>query len=464
MKNKGTHKKWTGARCADEEATTLLERPVRWHGYLRHVRTEQEVEVSGNPFIIGKASDCDFVIRDNSSVSRHHAQIVMCKEGYMLAGSIVLGGYGIHTLKAERVDKYNGLVEKQEHCRREQDYKREEELFQEARKVLPSAIESYYQNAYALYEQKEYEECIRFIDYDIFENEKIDLLNERTADVCYLKADSHFLLEEYQESVDTYRILFGYGGFHSEYYRDYAIALAYNGEPKEAKEVLETAIDYGLTEDSIYYAKGEIEKSLGQPEEVAEEFRQCIGQTEDVILASRAYVELSKLYEEKNERLRERDLLLEARDCLPMENQMLVMERLIQADVDLGAGESGSMYREEAISLLNEVVSQGWDSYATYDNLAILYEKQGNLSLAKETLEKMEKMFGTDYNIFKRYAFLEIDAQEQKENSMRDYRTFLQYYEKAVRAYSEESQGNHSDTEMGLLTQVYEQVKDGGWL
>lgn len=382
----------------------------------------------------------------------------------LLAGFIVLGGYGIRTLKTERVEKYNRLVKEQKNYRMERDYEREEELFQEARKILPSALESYYQNAYALYEQKEYEECIRFIDYDIFENEKADLLDGRMADICYLKADSHFLLGEYQEAVEAYNVLFQYGGFQSEYYRDYAIALAYNGEPEEAQEVLDEAIEYGLTEDSIYYAKGEIEKSMGQMEEAAEEFKQCIGQTEDMLLKARAYVELSKIYEEKNEILRERDILLEARRNLPMENQMLVLERLIQADVDLGAGETGSMYQEEAIALLSEVISQGWDSYATYDNLVILYDKQGSLSLAKETLKKMEEMFGADYNIFKRYAFLEIDAQELKENSMRDYRMFAQYYEKAVRTYAEERQGNQSDTEMGLLMQVYQQVKGGGWL
>ena len=49
------------------------------------------------------------------------------------------------------------------------------------------------------------------------------------------------------------------GTRHTEYYRDYAITLAYAGDEEEAQKVLQEAIDYGLTEDSVYYAKGEIE-------------------------------------------------------------------------------------------------------------------------------------------------------------------------------------------------------------
>ena len=55
----------------------------------------------------------------------------------------------------------------------EQEFDKEEEVYREAVRLRPSSLESYYQNACALYEQKAYEECIVFIDYDILQNEKI---------------------------------------------------------------------------------------------------------------------------------------------------------------------------------------------------------------------------------------------------------------------------------------------------
>lgn len=382
----------------------------------------------------------------------------------LLAGFIILGGYGIHTLRTERVGRYNELVKQQKDFRVEGDYEKEEEKYKEASRLLPSALESYYQNAYALYEQKKYEECIGFIDYDILENEKIDLLDKRMADVFWLKADSHFALKEYRESVDAYELLFQYGGARGVYYRDYAIALAYDGESEEAQSVLEQAVELGLAEDSVYYAKGEIEKSMEEMDLAAEEFRQCIRLTEDESLKARAYHMLSRICEEQGNRGKEREVLSEAREALPIGEQMLILERLIQVDIDIAEGSDGTAYRDEAIGLLKEVISQGWDTYDTYDNLAILYEKQGELDQAGEILDQMEEDFGTDYNICKRRAFREVDLQNEKENSMRDYTTFVRYYDEALRLYEEQLEGNDSDAEMGLLKQVYQQVKAGGWL
>ena len=91
-----------------------------------------------------------------------------------MAGFIVMGGLGIHTIRVERTDEYNDLVEKQEEYREAGDYEKQEETFEEASAILPSSLESYYQNACALYEQEAYQDCISFIEYDVEQNEKID--------------------------------------------------------------------------------------------------------------------------------------------------------------------------------------------------------------------------------------------------------------------------------------------------
>ena len=63
-----------------------------------------------------------------------------------------------------------------------------------------------------------------------------------------------------------------------------------------------------------------------------------------------------------------------------------------------------------------------------------------------------------------RYAFLEIDTQELKENAQRDYSQFAEYYEKAEELYHEQVKDNNTDAQMQLLEDVYGQVKEGGWL
>ena len=382
----------------------------------------------------------------------------------LLAGFIVLGGYGISRIKSERVDAYNGLVEEQISLIEAGDYEGQEQVFEEASELLPSSLESYYQNAYSLYKQEKFEDCISFIDYNICQNEQLDLVQARMADVYYLRADSYFRLEQYEEAADAYEDVFRMGTRHTEYYRDYAITLAYAGDEEEAQKVLQEAIDYGLTEDSVYYAKGEIENALGRQDAALQEFKECISITDDMEMKTRAYLMMSDIYKEKGSDASRRDVLLEAREELPAEEQLQVLERLASADIELADTTGKKEYREEAIEVLTQIIDQGWGTFDTADTLAIQYEKQGEVEQARKTVDQMLETYGEDYRIYMRYAFLEIDTQELKENAQRDYSQFAEYYEKAEELYHEQVKDNNTDAQMQLLEDVYGQVKEGGWL
>lgn len=381
-----------------------------------------------------------------------------------MAGFIVLGGYGIHRIRLGMTEQYNRLVEEQIDLREAGEYEDQEVVFEEASALIPGALESYYQNAYSLYMQEEYEECISFIDYNICENEDINLTQARMADVYYLEADSYFKLQKYDEALDAYEELFRLGTKQTEYYRDYAIALAYSGDAESGQEILQEAIDYGLKEDSIYYAKGEMENAQGRYDAAIQEFQQCIGITDDDGMKERAYLMLYDIYDEKGEDVNQRNVLIEARKTLPSENQMQVLERLAQIDIELADKSGNSDYRKEAINVLLGVEAQGWATYDTYDTLAVLYEKQGQLDMARQAADTMLEKYGEDYNIYMRYAFLEIDAQELLANTSRDYTQFVQYYEKALQLYTEQQSDNNVDSEMELLKNLYAQVVEGGWV
>lgn len=381
----------------------------------------------------------------------------------LLGISIAGTGYGIHEVKLERLEKYNNLVEKQVIYREAGKYGKERKVYKSAIKVFPDKLESYYQNAYTLYDEEKYEKCIDFVEYDVLQNEKADIIDERMGDLYYLEAESYFQLEDYKNSVDIFEKAFQFGAKDSLYYRDYAIALAYNGNTEKAEEILQDAIDKGLNEDSIHFTKGEIEKALNNESDAISEFRQCIGITKDDQLKTRAYLLLSEIYEEAGEDKEERAILLEARNNLPMENQMQILEKLIQVDINL-ADDGDTQLRNEAINLSKEVIEQGWKTYTTYNNLAILYQKQKNLAETADILTQMIELYGDDYNIEKHLAFLEIDKQEQKGNDFRDYSAFEKYYERAEKLYYAQLKSNDTDSEMQLLENVYQQVRSGGWL
>lgn len=381
-----------------------------------------------------------------------------------MAGFIVLGGLGIYKMKLERTDEYNKLLEQQIAYRETENYEQEDIVFEQAKLLIPTALEGYYQKAYTLYSQKIYIECIAFIEYDIISNPELDQQQERMADVYYLKGDSHFQLEEYEQAAEAFKQVILLGSTDAIHYRDYAVTLAYVGETQKAEHILQNAIEYGLTEDSIYYAKGEISKALSNWEEALSCFENCIQITEDSKLKARAYALESKIYEQLGQRESERQLLLRAVSELPEKDQILILERLIQVDIDLAESTGNNGYRVEAIEKINKVISCGWDTYDTYDTLAVLYEKQQDLQSVEQTLTQMLSKYGADYNIYKRLAFLEIDKQELLSNYNRDYSQFVGYYEMAVQMYDEQLQNNKTDLEMDLLMDVYQQVKAGGWL
>lgn len=181
-------------------------------------------------------------------------------------------------------------------------------------------------------------------------------------------------------------------------------------------------------------------------------------------MKERAYILIGDIYKDQGMEEKQREALLRAKQDLPAENQMVLLERLIQADINLAEKSGSSKYRQEAIDSLQQVIEQGWDTYDTYNNLVILHEKQKDLTEASEYLGTMLQKFGEDYNIYKRYAFLELDKQDLKANKERDYQAFSQYYKKATALYYEQMQDNNTDAEMQLLDNLYQQVIAGGWL
>ena len=96
--------------------------------------------------------------------------------------------------------------------------------------------------------------------------------------------------------------------------------------------------------------------------------------------------------------------------------------------------------------------------------MVILYQKQGNLVKVADTLKQMNSLYGEDYNIYKRYAFMEVERQNMLPQESRNYSRFADYYEKAESMYYAQLKDNKSDTEMDLLANVKGQLQSGGWL
>ena len=165
---------------------------------------------------------------------------------------------------------------------------------------------------------------------------------------------------KYNQAIKNYEQLFRYGSSNYLHYRDYAITLAYNNNEAKANKILQKAIDRGMKEDSIYFAKGEISKAMNRTDEAINYFQLCLEKTEDDNLKERSYVLISDIYRNQNDFIKCRETLANAMNTLPVERQLISIERLIQVDIDLAQKTNDNSYQKEAIDLLDKVVANHW--------------------------------------------------------------------------------------------------------
>jgi len=397
---------------------------------------------------------------------------IMC-----VGAGILLVFFGRQELEVEKEEKYVQTVELLSDAVADgADGQKIEELYNMATGMKPERLEAYFQKALYYYEAREYETDIEYIEEMILPRPEF-FGQKLIADVYFILGNCCFELEQYENAVAYYRTAIDADGRRPEFYRDYVVSLVRNGNLPKAEETLTQAEEKGLSSIDLLLAGGELKKAKGDYEGAEQDLKQCIDEAQDDYIRMRAYVICDMAYREQEAAFRNgedrdssleylvksQELLEEARTKVGLENRLLVYERLAQTYIDLQELTSEDSYGQSAVSILQDVVSQGWGTYLTYNNIAILYQKMGQLDDAQDTLDKMLELDGENYNTYKRLAFLEAERQNQKENTDRQYADFAQYYGKA-KELLEAGPSQGQDVEMQLLDELYQQLKEGGWL
>lgn len=394
-----------------------------------------------------------------------------------VGAGILLLFFGKERLETEKEEAYvEAVAYLADAVENGEEEQRIEEMYDAARQMKPERLEAYFQKALYYYEAREYETDIEYIENtilpsaDFFEQEMMD-------DVYFILGNCYFELEKYEKAVTYYRTAVSRNDENPEYYRDYVISLVRMGEISAAEESLAEAETKEISSVDLLLMKGELKRASGDYMGAEQDLLQCIQETDNDYLKMRAYVICDMVYKEAGNAsgqgadgekdteylLKSRNLLEEARTNVGMENRLLIYERLAQTYIDLQELTADNSYGENAVSILQDVIAQGWGSYLTYNNIAILYQKMGYLEAAEETLNRMLEMDAENYNTYKRLAFLELEKQNQKENAERKYEEFARYYEKTGELYENRNSAG-DDVEMQLLNDFYRQLEEGGWL
>lgn len=337
-----------------------------------------------------------------------------------------------------------------------------EKIYQQACDYMPMRLDAAYEKAVYLSEKKNYQEAIEFIENNLINKEQF-YYQPFAGQIYYLLGNDYFELGNYKEAEIYYQTAIERDGNVSQYYGEYAITLAYEGKTEKAEEVLQKGIQNKLQSDYVYLVNAEILAIDEKAEEAIEYAEKCVNITSDRNIKLRAYVLWNKmLLKDKTEQgLKDSvKLLLKAQAEVPQDCEILILESLAQDYIDLSTITGDTNYDQSAIDVFNAIVRSGWDNYITHTNLAILYEKQEQYEKAKKELTFLLETEPDNYIAYKRMAILEIDIQNNKKGSERNYETFEFYYNNAFQKYTEDNE----DIEMQWLKQTMDQLKSSGKL
>ena len=384
----------------------------------------------------------------------------------LLSAGVALLGY--FRLGTDRQKAYDSLVRQEKQYLSENDFEKMEVCYQKAVDIFPDGLEAYYQKAVAYNQRQQYGDCIQFISSEILGNKNIMKQKENLNNIYYLLADCYEKQEDYTSACDYYKDAIEIDSNNGDYYRDYAIALAYCGNTEEAENVLNSAAEQGLDSVEVSYVQGEILFSTGDYQGAKQLFQECLNKTEDSYTKMRAYIMLGKCIDKtddsingKNEKIA---LLQQASQELDREDNIGILEELAQAYSDAGADSGNTEYYKKAIEVFKQIEKQGMADYDTEYNLAVLYQNIQDYSNAANTLKNILDTYGEDYRTYKNLAFLEVAKQGSLASNLRNYSQFQEYYKKADELYQQAASTNSNDVEMDRLKDLYQQAVSNGWL
>ena len=350
----------------------------------------------------------------------------------------------------------------------EEEYDRAMELYGECTDLYPDRLDPLVQMARFLYLSKEYDSCIRLIRSDLVVPEGKPSDPKAYGEVCYLLGNACYETGDLEGAVQSYKRAADNTDSNPDFYRDYAIALAQSGDIEGAGRILDQAEQNGLRESQIALVRGEICARQGRYKDAVSNFDFCIENAEDDTDLLRACLLEEQVYEEMgitaDNMLMAAQMLENARVRLPEDKKLPVLERLAQTYINLYDLTEIRSYAEQSISVFEQIIRSGWGSALTYSNIITMHQKIGNLGTAREYADRMAELWPEDYRTYKRLAFLEEAYQETLDADVRDYSNYIDYYTKARDLFAEQGGTAGQDPEMGILDDIYTQLRDKGWL
>lgn len=383
-----------------------------------------------------------------------------------MAASAFLLIEGRRTMELELEQKYDALIAvMEESVENGLTLEQFDESYNAAVKIHEEDVAPHYARAYYLFATEGVESAQKYME-QIFDM-RLTGSDDIFCNLYHLYAECRFRQGDYEQAQWYYSRAIKYRDDNPVIYRDYAISLVYLDRTPEAELLLAEAADKGMAQIDIYMVQGEIERISKNYGNALECFKNVINETEDEYLMQRAYIMGSKTYESigtEEALLESVEWLNEGMKKLSAANRILLYERMVQEYISLGEVTKNASYYENAIEYLQEIINMGWDSYLTFSNVVVLYQRIGNKEEARNWAGKMCEEYPNHYVSYMRLAFTELEVTNAEPEDSRDYSEFVEYYKQAKDRYAKQMSGNVTNSEMLLLDNAYRQLVDGNWI
>lgn len=381
---------------------------------------------------------------------------------------VIMIAWGVLAQNNQHNGEYNRYLSEAERKIDIGEYTEAEKLIDKAIEVDSNRGEAYREIVYLLYCSGNYEEAIeKGVEY--INSPTLKSLLKETAesrfnsneqsvgDTYYLIGNSYFELKDYSKAAEYLKIAIDFNTKNGLYYRDYAIVLATMGDDDLAMEQLEIAEELGIANDSIYLVKGQISYSKGDYLSAVDYFKECLLHAESEQLLKRALFLCSEAYNALGAEYADENIAMLRSYENSFGNMGSLMVKEYLAIAYMVKAEEDPSYNAMALEQFEQMLSSGYSSFQTEENIAIIYSNMGEWDKATDVLLDLVDKYPSNYEAYKDLAYVEIYAQADKDNSKRDYHKFKYYYDMA------KSLCGQIDDEMEMLERVEKDLLNGGW-
>jgi len=375
----------------------------------------------------------------------------------LIVGFSALIYWSSSSLVAERVDKYNNLIEQGYQYLELYQLNEALESFSEAIELDTSGESAYIGIAGILLRQANYDECLSYLDEVA---EKIPEIT-KSAQYNFLKGTVYYEEGDYKSAVTYIERACETDTSSIEYLRDLAVCYAKLGKLSQARKILDQITRDASEDDVLGYVKGQVLLAEGDKDAAIESFKNVIGSTGNENLKKRSYLEISDIYKSMrhDDKVtfkaldKQIEILEQAVRDLKNEDDLIITEAMAEAYFT-------AQHYDLSIRKFKRLLELGYDRAYIYRNIAIIYQQTGDYEEAEQYLKQMMEKYPDNYQCYLQLAFLYLETEGLKAEEDRDYSKVLENYNMAVKFAPE----GENTSDLLPLARKIEELKEKKWL